>query len=697
MKMKMETLDHFCLDRDTVIVVPEKISRPVQNGLEIFLRDLENIIGTKPLVAHAPCPGHNCLFIRYALQPEPIAAREEAFALQFFRSNDQHHMQLTGSDDLGIIYGLLHISREYLGVDPFWFWTEQQWRRQERIPIPAREYISRPYRIRYRGWFVNDEVCLIGWSKTYPPSEEVWRPVYETLLRTGGNMVIPGTDLPRDGVHLPLAADMGLWLTQHHAEPLGAEMFARAYPHAEASYVKNHALFEKLWQESIDKLKDNKVIWVLGFRGQGDCPFWEQDPACDTPAKQGEIISRVIERQYEMVCEKVNQPVCAAYLYGEIMELYRQGHIRFPDGVVKIWSDNGYGRMVSRRQGNHNPRVPALPGRGEAGPHGVYYHVTFHDLQASSHLTLLTNPLEMVGGELGHALAAGADRYLLVNCGNIRPHVYTLGAISAFWREGTLEAALYNQDFGARFFSSAALQAAACYRDYAAAAIPYGEHEDDRAGEEFYHHPARIIIGHWMTGRSGEPAPALEWLGRREDLAGQVQLIHTLCEKGLQTWERLHGQCQNTLQLLKESEARFFTDNILHQVALHCSGCRGLIRLCQSFAAWQQAHYAHAFVYASQSLWEYSRGLEILRAAERGKWQNFYSADWLTNIRCTVDALESLRRFLRMFGDSPDFFLWYKEYLMPEGEKEIYLENTHRRPLENDELALRLAGKFGMS
>ncbi len=38
--------------------------------------------------------------------------------------------------------------------------------------------------------------------------------------------------------------------------------------------------------------------------------------------------------------------------------------------------------------------------------------------------------------------------------------------------------------------------------------------------------------------------------------------------------------------------------------------------------------------------------------------------------------------------------LWYKEYLMPETEKHIYLENTHRNPLSDDELAKRLAEKF---
>ncbi|WP_026560113.1 hypothetical protein [Bacillus sp. J37] len=54
-------------------------------------------------------------------------------------------------------------------------------------------------------------------------------------------------------------------------------------------------------------------------------------------------------------------------------------------------------------------------------------------------------------------------------------------------------------------------------------------------------------------------------------------------------------------------------------------------------------------------------------------------------------SLEALRK---KQGDSPDFFLWYKEYVMPETEKYIYLEKTHRKPLSDDELARKLSEKF---
>ena len=49
--------------------------------------------------------------------------------------------------------------------------------------------------------------------------KEPWRMAFETLLRCGGNMTIPGTD-KNSRLNRQMAADMGLWITHHHAEPL---------------------------------------------------------------------------------------------------------------------------------------------------------------------------------------------------------------------------------------------------------------------------------------------------------------------------------------------------------------------------------------------------------------------------------------------------------------------------------------------
>lgn len=46
---------------------------------------------------------------------------------------------------------------------------------------------------------------------------------------------------------------------------------------------------------------NHKIIWNLGFRGQGDTPFWENDPQYDTPEKRGQLISSIMQEQYDLV------------------------------------------------------------------------------------------------------------------------------------------------------------------------------------------------------------------------------------------------------------------------------------------------------------------------------------------------------------------------------------------------------------
>lgn len=174
--------------------------------------------------------------------------------------------------------------------------------------------------------------------------------------------------------------------------------------------------------------------------------------------------------------------MCCMAMYGEIAELYKQGHMEVPEGVIKVWADNGYGKMVSRRHGNLNYRVPALPETQDGDKNGVYYHVTFHDLQASNHLTQLPSSASLIVEELTTAFTSGADEYLLVNSGNILPHVYTLDLVANLWMKGEVDAEEQLTDFIGRLYSSQLQEISQLYRDYSRCTIVYGPHKDDRAG-----------------------------------------------------------------------------------------------------------------------------------------------------------------------------------------------------------------------
>ncbi|CAH1195500.1 hypothetical protein PAECIP111892_02052 [Paenibacillus auburnensis] len=676
-----------------LIQVPPVLTSPVKHALRILARDLEAVLGSEPeWVTDGPEPAQ--LHIRLAEEQDHCEARPEGFCFRFESGDDGSRLNIIGSDELGIVYGILEFSRRYLGIQPFWFWMDQTIERQEEIVILCEDYDAPQPKVRYRGWFVNDEVCLIGWKEPYPPTGEVWEPVFEALLRCGGNMVIPGTDLPRDGIHYKLASEMGLWVTHHHAEPLGAEMFLRAFPGKHASYQSEPELFENLWLEAIEMQKDMNVLWVLSFRGQGDKPFWIEDPSFDTSEKRGAMISKVIRRQYEMISAAVQNPVCCVALYGEISELYKGGYIDLPDNVIKVWADNGYGRMVSRRHNNLNLRVSALPAGGDGGKHGLYYHVTFHDLQASNHLTMFPGSAAFLKQELETAFAAGTDEYVLVNCGNIRPHVYPLDILRELWTAGEIDTDKHLSEFVSSYYASGREELEELYRSYSAAALPYGPNADDLAGDEYYHHPARRIIGHWLQHKEAEPDPGLIWAVGDLPFAEQVKGFETRLEAGIGKWRAWLERCDEVIRRLEGEDSRRAADQLRFHGALHLSGCEGFYWLCRSYGEYSRQRYPQAFVYASESMWRYREGLDVLRGSEYGKWDGFYRADWLTNIESTVQNMDTLRRVLRMNGDSPDFFLWYKEYLMPETEKYIYLENTHRNPLPDDELARRLKAYF---
>ncbi|MGO4546312.1 glycosyl hydrolase 115 family protein [Paenibacillus sp. 2TAB23] len=691
--MNQQANGHMRLKGKVRIQVPSSRTSPVEHALKMLVRDFEAVLGEKPeLVTGVQETAE--LTIRLAEGQDIGLQRPEAFCFRFHMNGSISQMSIIGQDELGLVYGILEFSRIILGIQPFWFWADQSIIFRNEIVIPCHDYDAPASKVRYRGWFVNDEVCLIGWKETYPPSREVWEPVFEALLRCGGNMVIPGTDLPKNGIHYELAAEMGLWVTHHHAEPLGAEMFLRAFPGRSASYQEEPELFESLWQEAIDEQKDMKVLWVLSFRGQGDAPFWMNDPAFDTSEKRGAMISKVIRKQYDMIGSAVSSPVFCVALYGEIAELYKGGYIILPEDVIKVWADNGYGKMVSRRHNNQNHRVWSLPAEDDGGKHGLYYHVTFHDLQASNHLTMYPGAATFLKQEIETSFRAGADEYLLLNCGNIRPHVYALDVIRELWNTGTIDVNKHLTEFVSRYYSTDHEALEELYRSYTEATIAYGPYEDDLAGDEYYHHPARQMIGHWLQGKEKHPDPRLFWAVGEVPFEEQVKRFEDRLAQGKQTWEAWLNRCDVVMENLSPTDKRRAIDQLRFHGAIHLSGCEGFYWLCRSYSAFNEQNYAIAFVYASESMWCYKRGLDILRGSEHGKWDRFYRADWLTNIQNTVQNVDTLRRFIRIHGDSPDFFLWYKEYLMPETEKYIYLENTHRNPLSDDELAQQLKDFF---
>ena len=242
------------INRNTIIISEIK-TKPVQKAVCNLYRDIR-----------MACCNINEKGIKIQLVCSAIEEEQFILAVQ------NNVLEIRASDDLGFIYGIYEISKSILGIMPFWFWNDQKIISQESYSISNKYlYYSKPAIVKYRGWFINDEVLINQW-RVDAKKEKPWEMVFETLLRCRGNLVIPGTD-KNAAQYRSMAADMGLYITHHHAEPLGAEMFSRAYPDLEPSYTKYTDKFQKLWKDGIEAQKDMHVVWNLGFRGQGDCPF----------------------------------------------------------------------------------------------------------------------------------------------------------------------------------------------------------------------------------------------------------------------------------------------------------------------------------------------------------------------------------------------------------------------------------------
>ena len=674
------------INRNTKVVC-EFESTPVSKAVEAVKRDIKN----------------TCLDTdRSALDIVLIEASDsdniaERFVVRAMQRDGKDTLLVEAADELGFIYGIYHISRTFLGVQNFWFWNEQTFLPREGYEVPKDYfYGSAPRAVALRGWFINDEVLFDEWK---PEGKESfpWEMAFEALLRCGGNMTIPGTDHNSHKYKAP-ARDYGLWITHHHAEPLGAEMFARVYPDLDASFDKYSDLFRELWKKAIEDQKDCKVVWNLGFRGQGDRPFWADDPTYDTPEARGKLMSDLIMEQYDLVKESDPKALCCTNLYGETMELYRDGYLQLPEEVIKIWADNGFGKMVSRRQNNHNPRVYALPASGDNGAHGIYYHASFYDLQAAAQMTMLPNSAEFVVKELTDVLEKNVDDFWIINCSNVKMHTYYLDLIARLWNGAKGEVASlvssHNSSFCKEYYEASVAEVAEkLYELWPKYAVSYGPNEDDHAGEQFSNHGSRILVSAFISNFDRfEPAntkadPSLDWICPSDKLLSQVKFYHEKFKEGTENYKEYLDRCrQEIVQVLEKSDsnivkasAKALDNNLVCQIEYLYYSNLGALHACKAILCCLDSNnsdsdsFLSAFYEAGLSAKAFQEGYDKMRGHEQGIWKNFYKNDCEADIRQSSILMEGLMSYLRVLGDGPHFYRWQRRFQSGAGGDRIHL------------------------
>lgn len=351
---------------------------------------------------------------------------------------DDEKVVITGSDILGTIYGIYAFATKCLHIMPTYRMTDVFPEKRENLELEPQIFKSKKRQVRFRGWFINDEDLLSDFKISgrkryidYPYYQNVMATdvldmVLETALRLEINLIIPASflniDNPDEEILAETVCRRGLYISQHHVEPMGVSYFAaddyvKKYGKEgeTVSFITNRSRMEEMWRHYAKKWAKygKQVVWQLGLRGKADQAVWKADPSAPISMEgRGQIISDAIQTQYEIVKEVLghNEFYSTSTLWDEGSELYGKGYLKLPHNTIAIFADFGTDQMMGEDLYN----TPCK----EDEKYGIYYHVAFWLL--GPHLTEGCRP-EKMAYNYRNAAEQGKLFYSILNVSNVRP------------------------------------------------------------------------------------------------------------------------------------------------------------------------------------------------------------------------------------------------------------------------------------
>ena len=331
---------------------------------------------------------------------------------------------VVGSDKRGAAYGLFSIS-EHMGVSPYYWWTDMPVQHKSAVYLTGK-VVSKQPSIKYRGLFINDEDWgLKPWASKNFEKElgdigpKTYAKVCELILRLKGNMLGPAmhscTGAFYSHPESKLVADsFGIIITTSHCEPLLINTASKwewdTKRDGDWNYATNAKTVQKKWNDRLDIASRFDNIYTMGMRGLHDAGLRGNLPI----DQQTALVGQIIKDQRIMLTKHTGKnikDIPQVFLpYKEAMDVYENG-LKVPDDITLVWVDDNYGYMK---------RVSNPSEQKRSGHSGVYYHLSYlggpHD-----YLWLNTTPPVLMYEELMKAYRTGADRYWLLNVGDIKP------------------------------------------------------------------------------------------------------------------------------------------------------------------------------------------------------------------------------------------------------------------------------------
>jgi len=336
--------------------------------------------------------------------------------------NIEKALVIVGSDRRGTAYGIFTLS-ESIGVSPWYWWADVPVVKKTILQIAPLQYISKSPSVKYRGIFLNDEGWgLLPWaSLTDDPNRnnigpKTYAKIFELLLRLKANMLAPAmhscsaafNTVPENKL---VADSFGIIMSSSHCEPLlfnnASEWDTKSM--GEWNYLKNKEGINKVLSKRISENALYENIYTLGLRGIHDGKM------IGVPEeKEIGVLESVFSDQRSILKKYISQTIDSIpqifVPYKEVLDVYERG-LKLPDNITLVWPDDNYGYI--KRLSNKAEQT-------RSGHSGVYYHISYlggpHD-----YLWLNTTPPALIFEEMNKAFDTGADRYWLLNVGDIKP------------------------------------------------------------------------------------------------------------------------------------------------------------------------------------------------------------------------------------------------------------------------------------
>jgi len=409
-----------------------------------------------------------CIIIEENCMEDSAAIENESYSIR----TEGSRIIIAADSYLGTMWGIYTFSSAILGVDPCYLFNDLEPEMHASMEISAVSITDRPASAGFRGVFINDEDLLTGWKDgggirymNYPwygltVPAKVMDLVVETVLRLRMNLIIPASfldiDNPPEKALADAAAGRGIYISQHHAEPLGLSHFAlenyckKFSKSGEYSYIRNPELLEEAWKYYAAKWAEyDNVVWQIGLRGKADRPMWEEAiPGEEELQKYGEFISGAMRHQKAIVREATHGKAryFTSTLWMEGSKLMEKGYLSLDEDVISIFADTGTNQMY----GAEYYQIP----RSNRLQYGIYYHLQYH--HEGPHLAPQTG-IDKLYFNLNTAIRQGDNAYFIINVSNVREFVFELHACAEMlWNIEAFSKEEYMNRYCAVFGDSAA-------------------------------------------------------------------------------------------------------------------------------------------------------------------------------------------------------------------------------------------------